>query len=219
MCQLNSSGSIGCIFGELLKNKPMLPGKNEVQQLQLICKLLGSPNEKIWPGFTQLINNSNNQNIQLPLYQYNNLRSEFPNLSDAGLNLLSRLLTYDPSKRITAAKALQHPYFKQFPQPQPQHLMPNFKHLLNNSNTANANNATQTLNKADAEGDEEIDEVIEIPDKDLHGRENNGNDPQDISQQLEDDLEIVESTHNSNNPKRSGDDSVDRSNKKAKTDD
>ena len=36
---------------------------------------------------------------------------EFPGLSDAGLDLLNRLLTYDPDRRITARQALRHPYF------------------------------------------------------------------------------------------------------------
>ena len=42
--------SVGCIFGELLKNGPLLPGSNEPAQLKEIYKLLGAANEKIWPG-------------------------------------------------------------------------------------------------------------------------------------------------------------------------
>jgi len=34
--------AIGCIFGELLKHRPLLPGKNELNQLELIFKLLGA---------------------------------------------------------------------------------------------------------------------------------------------------------------------------------
>ena len=33
--------AIGCIFAELLKHQPLLPGKNEMHQLQLIYELLG----------------------------------------------------------------------------------------------------------------------------------------------------------------------------------
>lgn len=36
-------------MGELLLHKPLLPGKNEVHQLELIIDLLGTPNERIWP--------------------------------------------------------------------------------------------------------------------------------------------------------------------------
>ena len=32
-----------CIFGELLKRKAMLPGRNEIEQLELVYRLMGSP--------------------------------------------------------------------------------------------------------------------------------------------------------------------------------
>ncbi|KAH9596528.1 Cyclin-dependent kinase 10, variant 2 [Schistosoma haematobium] len=41
--------SAGCIMGELLLHKPLLPGKTEVHQLELIIDLLGTPNDQIWP--------------------------------------------------------------------------------------------------------------------------------------------------------------------------
>lgn len=46
--------SAGCIFGELLKHAPLLPGKVEKQQVDLIIDLLGTPHEKIWQGFNKL---------------------------------------------------------------------------------------------------------------------------------------------------------------------
>jgi serine/threonine protein kinase len=36
-------------------------------------------------------------------------------LSDLGLDLMHKLLTYEPAKRITAAEALKHPWFKEAP--------------------------------------------------------------------------------------------------------
>jgi cell division cycle 2-like protein len=50
-------------------------------------------------------------------YSYSSLRSKFTILTQAGLDLLSKLLTYDPSKRITAEEALKHPYFSESPAP------------------------------------------------------------------------------------------------------
>jgi serine/threonine protein kinase len=40
-----------------------------------------------------------------------------PNMSLSGFDLLERMLEYDPSKRITAAEALEHQYFKEWPYP------------------------------------------------------------------------------------------------------
>jgi cyclin-dependent kinase 12/13 len=46
--------SIGCIFGELLMGKPILQGKTEIEQLQLIFGLCSMPTEETWPGFFKL---------------------------------------------------------------------------------------------------------------------------------------------------------------------
>jgi cyclin-dependent kinase 10 len=46
--------SAGCILGELLAHKPLLPGRSEIQQLELIVDLLGTPNDAIWPEFSSL---------------------------------------------------------------------------------------------------------------------------------------------------------------------
>ena len=46
--------SAGCIFAELLVKKPILPGRNEFEQLELIFKLLGMPTEASWPACTEL---------------------------------------------------------------------------------------------------------------------------------------------------------------------
>ncbi|KAJ0410716.1 hypothetical protein ATCC90586_008301 [Pythium insidiosum] len=46
--------SIGCIFGELLLGRPILQGKTEIEQLQLIFGLVGMPTEENWPDFKKL---------------------------------------------------------------------------------------------------------------------------------------------------------------------
>lgn len=48
--------SLGCIMAELLTKEVLFDGKGELDQLQRIFALLGSPSEKIWPGLAKLPN-------------------------------------------------------------------------------------------------------------------------------------------------------------------
>ena len=41
--------SAGCILAELLAHKPLLPGRSDLQQIDLIIEMLGTPKENIWP--------------------------------------------------------------------------------------------------------------------------------------------------------------------------
>ena len=46
--------SIGCIFFELCKLKPLFDGREEIEMINMIFSTLGTPSEEIWPGFSQL---------------------------------------------------------------------------------------------------------------------------------------------------------------------
>eukprot|EP00929_Paragymnodinium_shiwhaense_P102861 TRINITY_DN66083_c0_g1_i1.p1 TRINITY_DN66083_c0_g1~~TRINITY_DN66083_c0_g1_i1.p1 ORF type:complete len:390 (+),score=71.47 TRINITY_DN66083_c0_g1_i1:73-1242(+) len=142
--------SIGCNFGELLDKKPLLPGKSEVNQLQLICELLGTPSPKIWPGLTDLP--LFKRLVSLPPCDYNNLRVKFPDAPDSCLELLNRMLTFNPSKRITAASCMQHRYFFDAPAPQEPRFMPTFKEHRNfTTNPRAPGNASLNVGNADAQ--------------------------------------------------------------------
>lgn len=122
--------SVGCIMAELLTKEPLFKGKNEIDQLSQIFKTLGTPNESTWPGLSELPG-AKASFVKQP---YNLLRKKFPVtpfttspvLSDLGFDLLNKLLTYDPEKRITAAAALNHPWFHEVPLPKSKEFMPTF---------------------------------------------------------------------------------------------
>lgn len=106
--------SAGCIFAELLGGKPLFDGKSEPDQIHKIFQLLGMPNERIWPGFSQLPHAAKVAAVQS---YHNHLNNMFPILSKHGLDLLKSFLAYDPKARPTAAEALKHPFFLEDPLP------------------------------------------------------------------------------------------------------
>ncbi|MBA0790100.1 hypothetical protein Gohar_014767 [Gossypium harknessii] len=123
--------SVGCIMAEMLAKQPLFKGTSEIDQLRKIFDTLGTPNEKIWAGFSELPGSKANYSKQ----RYNLLRKRFPVasftgsavLSDAGFDLLNRLLTYDPEKRITADDALKHDWFRELPLPKSKEFLPTFR--------------------------------------------------------------------------------------------
>ncbi|KAL5699116.1 cyclin-dependent kinase [Ranunculus cassubicifolius] len=98
--------SIGCIFAELITGKALFAGDSELQQLLHIFRLLGTPNETVWPGVSKLMNWH-----EYPQWSPQKLSSSLPNMGEDGLDLLSQMLQYEPSSRISAKRAMEHPYF------------------------------------------------------------------------------------------------------------
>ncbi|CAG2102070.1 unnamed protein product [Medioppia subpectinata] len=113
----------GCILGELLLHKPLLPGRSEINQIELIVDLLGTPNDTIWPNCSKL---PVLDKFHLKHQPYNNLKYKFNWVSAAGIRLLNLLFMYDPMKRATAEECLQSSYFKENPLPCDPKLMPSF---------------------------------------------------------------------------------------------
>lgn len=116
---------VGCIFGELLLHKPLMPGKTDTDQLQRIFKLLGAASERIWPGMKDLPYAAK-LTFDTSKYVYNELHSTFPQLSPKGIRLMNDFFTYDPTKRVTAEEALESGYFLEAPHPQEEGMMPTF---------------------------------------------------------------------------------------------
>ncbi|XP_035388766.1 cyclin-dependent kinase 6 [Electrophorus electricus] len=94
--------SAGCIFAELFLLRPLIRGYTEFQQLQKIFEVAGVPAEEDWPKDSPI--------------QYNPAWRSEPGthllpacLRDKDSDLLAQCLTFSPSRRITASKALAHP--------------------------------------------------------------------------------------------------------------
>eukprot|EP00887_Chlorella_sp_A99_P004031 scaffold11.g4031.t1 len=112
--------SCGCILGELLSKEPLIQGKNEIDQLQHIFALLShwrKFNFRAHPRMAGL-----RQRFPPPGLVFDGS----PALSEAGFDLLSRLLDPCPERRISAQDAMEHPWFREHPLPKDPALMPTF---------------------------------------------------------------------------------------------
>ncbi|VDL90710.1 unnamed protein product [Schistocephalus solidus] len=97
--------SVACIMVELKTRKPLFCGLNQIDQVKQIMTVVGKPDKELM----QKINSSSvSQSILLCSHAL--LRS-FPRLSILVLDLLGKILTLDPDRRLTATQALAHPYF------------------------------------------------------------------------------------------------------------
>ncbi|EEF43392.1 cyclin-dependent kinase E-1 [Ricinus communis] len=126
--------AVGCIFAELLTLKPLfqgaeaksMPNPFQLDQLDKIFKVLGHPTLEKWPTLANLPHwQSDLQHIQAHKYENTGLHNVV-HLSPKGppFDLLSKMLEYDPRKRITAAQALEHEYFRIEPLPGCNALVP-----------------------------------------------------------------------------------------------
>ncbi|ODV61182.1 cyclin-dependent serine/threonine-protein kinase CDC28 [Ascoidea rubescens DSM 1968] len=115
--------SIGAIFAEMVNRKPLFPGDSEIDQIFCIFRLLGTPTEDIWPDIYRLPDFK----PTFPKWSKRDLKTALPTLDNDGINLLEKLLYYDPVGRISAKRALIHPYFMEDNEPrniQMQHSLP-----------------------------------------------------------------------------------------------
>ncbi|RKP06518.1 cdc2-related-kinase-like protein [Thamnocephalis sphaerospora] len=125
--------STGCILGELLLHQPLLAGAVEREQIMLIIRLLGTPHDGIWPGFSKL---PLSKSLQLPYQPNDTLRNRFPSVSGNTIDLLHGLLRYDPKRRLTVQQALAHPYFRESPLPSHPSMLPTHPEFRNEQDRA-----------------------------------------------------------------------------------
>ena len=96
--------SVGCIFAEMFRRKPLFCGNSEADQLGKIFDLIGLPPEDDWTREVSLPQGAFSPRGPRPV------QSVVPELEESGAQLLLEMLTFNPHKRISAFQALQQSY-------------------------------------------------------------------------------------------------------------
>uniref|UniRef100_A0A8C0ES25 Mitogen-activated protein kinase 15 n=1 Tax=Bubo bubo TaxID=30461 RepID=A0A8C0ES25_BUBBB len=105
--------SIGCILGELLLGKPLFPGTSTVNQMEQILRVIPAPSPEdilaVQSDYRASVINHMSSRQRVTFEEILPSSTPLP-----ALDLLKKLLVFNPNKRLTAEEALQHPYVKRF---------------------------------------------------------------------------------------------------------
>ncbi|GAA96702.1 uncharacterized protein L969DRAFT_90637 [Mixia osmundae IAM 14324] len=101
--------SAGCIMAEMISGVPLFRGRDNNDQLNQILRIVGTPDEAT---LMRIANES--PEIQMrpfprtPKIPFAQL---YPKAHPLAIDLLEKLLVFDPSRRLSCEEALRHPYF------------------------------------------------------------------------------------------------------------
>lgn len=98
--------SVGCVIAEMVLGEPIFCGESALDQLAEIIKVLGTPTQ------AQILQmNSNSEEVKLPKIKAKPWNKVLKNGEPLLLELLSKILIYNPKERLKPIEALAHPYF------------------------------------------------------------------------------------------------------------
>ncbi|KAF0732293.1 hypothetical protein Ae201684_010583 [Aphanomyces euteiches] len=100
--------AIGCILAELIGRRPLFPGTDFLHQLKIIMEVVGTPEESTLDFVTHA--KAKRFISKQPKRRPIPFGTLYPRASPLAINLLERMLVFDPRERITVDEALAHPY-------------------------------------------------------------------------------------------------------------
>ena len=105
--------SVGCILYEMVTDSPLFRGDGQIDQLMKIFKVLGTPSQQECPEFAAYIKKE--LRIEIPEFPGSDIPAMMSGSDPLLIDLVLRMLKYDPTKRISAREALNHPFFDDIP--------------------------------------------------------------------------------------------------------
>jgi renal tumor antigen len=99
----------GCVMFEIMTLVPLFPGKNEVDMVHRIHNVLGTPAQHVLDRFKS---HASHLDFNFPPKQGTGIEKMLAHTSPECVDLLKRMLTYDPEHRISAEEIMNHEYFK-----------------------------------------------------------------------------------------------------------
>lgn len=114
--------SVGCIMAELLTGRTLFPGSDHIHQLNLIMDVLGTPGDDFVAKITS--ESARNYIKSLAPMRRKDLSQVFAGANPQAVELLGLMLELDSDKRITAERALAHPYLTQYADPSDEPVSP-----------------------------------------------------------------------------------------------
>ena len=113
--------SVGCVFAEMLRRKPFFRGDTPQHQLETIVSVLGRPSEK---ALGAIEHRAARDAVEAGCTndELHEFKSYFPrDASPTALDLLQKMLVFDPHERASVERCLEHPYLSdlhgQMPEP------------------------------------------------------------------------------------------------------
>mmetsp|Transcript_5273 Transcript_5273/g.9662 ORF Transcript_5273/g.9662 Transcript_5273/m.9662 type:complete len:660 (-) Transcript_5273:1028-3007(-) len=103
---------VGCVFFEIISLFPLFPGTNELDQIEKVHTILGTPSKEVMSTFRR--HSSHIKNFNFQHRQGTGIHRLIPHASKECVDVIKKLLVYDPQHRISAHAALRHAYFYDF---------------------------------------------------------------------------------------------------------
>ncbi|KAL5016802.1 hypothetical protein ScPMuIL_006391 [Solemya velum] len=107
--------SLGCILGEMLIGKPLFPGSSTLNQIERIMSTIPTPTLEDIDSIKSAYGSSVLEKASTKAKK--TFDDMMPDAPKDGIDLMKKLLHFNPDKRISVDEALRHPFVARFHNP------------------------------------------------------------------------------------------------------